>query len=174
MTESESVALPLGDTPLTNAIITDIVIFVKCFFEIFSLFYFFFSFVSVFNIPVGRADYTKNPERSAKWEKSRQIFSKKLKMRLKLEKRCDIILYVMIFHTYFCPWHSRIARQTPTLKVASQKQFITVFGEAKPSKARSWRSSLTERRATTMRRRRTKVRILGFDNNSISARGTAG
>ena len=37
MTESESVALPLGDTPLTNAILTDIPNFVKPFLKIFSM-----------------------------------------------------------------------------------------------------------------------------------------
>ena len=34
MTESESVALPLGDAPLTNAIITDLGFLVKTFLEI--------------------------------------------------------------------------------------------------------------------------------------------
>ena len=45
MTESESVALPLGDAALTDDIIADLVAFVKCFFAFSYIFFEFFVFI---------------------------------------------------------------------------------------------------------------------------------
>ena len=44
MTESESVALPLGDAALTSLIITDYLLFVNIFFQFFSIFFVFSDF----------------------------------------------------------------------------------------------------------------------------------
>ena len=70
MTESESVALPLGDTPLTNAIITDIPFFVKSFFKNFSAFLF------LFNIPGKSVKYTDFFENSPLRKKSADFLKK--------------------------------------------------------------------------------------------------
>ena len=45
MTESESVALPLGDAALTDDIIADSTRFVKCFFAFSYIFFEFFNFI---------------------------------------------------------------------------------------------------------------------------------
>ena len=45
MTESESVALPLGDAALTDDIIADSGTFVKCFFAFSYIFFEFFAFI---------------------------------------------------------------------------------------------------------------------------------
>ena len=164
MTESESVALPLGDTPLTNDIITDLDFLVKCFFENFSRSFVFFTFArKILLFFLFFRLFAKNMPLPLNFSE------KKFKMQLKSQKICDIIVQSeRSFDGHICPWHSRIALKTPTLKVASEKQLNTVFGEAKPSKARSWRSEFTERGATTMRRWRTKVQIRLDLNRTIS------
>ena len=88
MTESESVALPLGDAPLTNDIITDTSIFVNTFLKVFSLF-------------------LKNPEKIRSF-------------RLKKFFSYGIII---LAPRKIYPWHSWIARQTPTLKVNGSNPF---------------------------------------------------
>ena len=93
MSESESDALPLGDTPIfrTETIIAKVAIFVKGFFEK--------SFVE------------------------RKILAKTLSSAA----LCGIIFPLrarfMLAHLYFYPWHSWIARQTPTLKVEGSNPF---------------------------------------------------
>ncbi len=55
------------------------------------------------------------------------------------------------------PWHSWIARQTPTLKVTSEKQLITVFREGSPqSKEMKERLSLDAQRLCDRTGRRFK------------------
>ena len=80
MTESESVALPLGDAPLTNAIITDLGFLVKTFLEIsFTIF--------MKNLRI-RLILRIFGETYAVILKKPKVF---LKIRLKFHPLCDII-----------------------------------------------------------------------------------
>ncbi len=114
MTESESVALPLGDAPIfsTLVIITDFFQFVNSYSQIFLIIFQFFSNLvcTSFILAKKRQIYLLNLKKDKPFAFFRFTFCQK----------CGKIHCI-------CPWHSWIARQTPTLKVSGSNP----LGQAK-------------------------------------------